>query len=156
MKRAPLILLALAVTLLANCASSTTMRERRISENTAIYEGLSESDRALVEQGEIREGMDKQAVFLAWGRPDDIREGSRSGVPYETWIYTATRAYTQTYLSMGYGYGPGSFYHGYGGRYYRQPHLGFEPGVATSYRPIKVGSVELLNGKVVSWETRKN
>lgn len=149
-KRSPLLLLACLVTLLASCASSSTLRERRITQNTEIYESLSETDRGLVAEGKIREGMHKQAVFLSWGRPDDIREGSRSNVPYETWLYTANRPHTQTYLSLGYGYD--NPYYGYGGRYYGRSHLGFSPGVATTYRPIKVGSVELLNDKVVSWE----
>lgn len=149
-KRSQLLLLSCLVTLLANCASSTTLRERRLTENAEIYEGLSQSDRTLIDQGQIREGMDKQAVFLSWGRPDDIREGSRSGVPYETWLYTSNRAHTQSYLSMGYGFGHP--YYGYGGRYYGRSHLGFHPGVATTYRPVKIGSVELLNDKVVSWE----
>ena len=155
MKRPTLILLAVVTAFLASCASSTTLRERRITENSEIYNGLSEQDRALVNEGKIREGMHKEAVFLSWGRPNDIREGSRSGVPYETWLYTGQRAHTQTYLSLGYGYGYDPYYYGYGGRYYGRSHLGFGPGVATTYRPVRLGSVEMLNDKVVSWETRR-
>ena len=46
------------------------------------------------------------------------------------------------------------FYPYYGGRYHSYPHLGFYPSVATTYRPVKAGSVEFLNDKVVSWEAR--
>ena len=147
MKRPTFILLALLTAFLASCASSTTLRERRLSQNKEIYDGLSENDHALVAEGKIREGMHKQGVFLSWGRPNDIREGSRSGVHYETWLYTGQRAHTQTYLSLGYG-------HGYDPFYYGRSHLGFGPSVVTTYRPVKVGTVELLNDKVVSWEAR--
>ena len=153
MKCPILFFLAGVTVFLASCASSASLRERRITENTEIYAGLTEQDRALIQEGKIREGMHKKAVFLSWGRPNDILEGSRNGVPYETWIYTGQRAYTETYLSLGYGYGYHPYY-GYRGRYYGRSHLGFGPGVATTYRPVKVGSVELLKDKVVSWETR--
>lgn len=152
MKCPTIILFAVVLAFLSSCASSTTLRERRITQNAEIYNRLSEQDRALVAEGKIREGMHKEGVFLSWGRPNDIREGSRSGVPYETWLYTGQRASTQTYLSLGYGYGYDPYYYGYGGRYYRRSHLGFSPGVSTTYWQVKVGSVELLNDKVVSWE----
>ncbi len=154
MKRPTFILLAFLTAFIASCASSTTLRERRLSQNKEIYDGLSEKDRALVAEGKIREGMHKQGVFLSWGRPNDIREGNRSGVPYETWLYTGQRAHTQTYLSLGYGHGYDPYYYGYGGRYYGRSHLGFGQSVVTTYRPVKVGTVELLNDKVVSWEAR--
>ena len=155
MMRIPsLTLLAILAVFLAGCASNATLRERRVEANAETYGSLSDSDRALVNEGKIREGMSKQAVFISWGRPNDIRQGSKSGVPYETWIYMSSRAYSQTSLSLGYGYGMDPYYPYYGGRYYHRAHLGFHPAVATTYRPLKVGSVEFLNDKVVSWEAR--
>ncbi len=129
------------------------MRERRFEANPSIVAELSEDDAALAREGRIREGMPKQGVFLAWGRPDDVRQGSKSGVPYETWHYTNFRAHSRTHLSLGYGYGLDPYYPYYRGRYYRHPHFGFHPSVSTTYIPVKTGSVEFLNDKVVSWET---
>ncbi|MFT4639550.1 MAG: hypothetical protein ACI8T1_002875 [Verrucomicrobiales bacterium] len=152
MKLPSLLLSAVLTLLFVSCASNETIRQRRVDANADSYNSLSDSDRELVDQGKIREGMAKQAVFISWGRPNDIRKGSNSGVPYETWIYTDNRAHTQASLSLGYGFGMDPYYPYYGGRYYGRSHLGFHPSAATTYRPIKVGKVEFLNDKVVSWE----
>lgn len=56
--------------LLVSCASP---RERRITGNPQLYQSLSTGDQVLVQQGRIREGMSKEAVFLALGRPDGDR-----------------------------------------------------------------------------------
>src|SRR5439155_14014671 len=46
---------------------STT--ETRISGHPEIYQSLSSRDQALVSQGQIRDGMSPNAVYLAWGSP---------------------------------------------------------------------------------------
>lgn len=141
------------VILVSGCASSAELRQKRVEANLDTYHSLSAEDRALVDQGRLREDMSKPAVFLAWGRPDSIRQGSRQGVPYETWHYTAHLAHSRTNLSLGYGYG-GPPYYPYYGRYYGYPYIGFYPSVATTYVPVNVGRVEFLNDKVVSWEVK--
>ncbi|HEY4781052.1 MAG TPA: hypothetical protein VIH54_04485, partial [Chthoniobacterales bacterium] len=78
---------ALLSSLLPGCSTV----ESRIKSNPQIYASLSPADQALVRQGQIREGMSKAAVFLAWGNPDRIRSGVRDGHPFEAWIYTTTR-----------------------------------------------------------------
>src|SRR5215472_3575383 len=80
-------LAALIASLLAGCSTV----ESRIKSNPQIYASFSPADQALVRQGQIREGMPKAAVFLAWGKPDRIRTGVRLGHPFEAWVYT-TRA----------------------------------------------------------------
>lgn len=147
------LLLASSFVFLGSCATSATFRMKRIEANPEIYQALSPEDQALVQSGKIREGLDKKAVFLSWGRPDDIRQGSRKGVPYETWHFSTHRAHSTVGVGMGYGFYP--YYGHYRTPYYAYPHYGFYPSVTTTYVPVKLGSVEFLNDKVVSWEARK-
>ena len=58
-----------------------------ISDNPEIYQNLSVRDQALVTQGQIRHGMPRSAVWLAWGSPDQKVVGNMAGTPTETWIY---------------------------------------------------------------------
>ena len=78
--------LAVAVGTLIVTGCSTP--ETRISENPSLYQSLSHRDQALVNQGQIRIGMSRSAVWLAWGTPDQKIVGNMGGGPTETWIYT--------------------------------------------------------------------
>ena len=75
-------LAALIASFLAGCSTV----ESRIKSNPQIYASFSPADQALIRQGEIREGMPKAAVFLAWGNPDRIRSGVRLGHSFEAWV----------------------------------------------------------------------
>ena len=112
---------ALLGALLAACSTV----ESRIEANPQIYDSLSPDAQTLVRQGNIREGMSKAAVFLAWGHPDAIRYGSRAGHRFEAWVYTTTRSEIVTsYYPTFYRFG---FYH-YGGYWpYGRFHGGFYP-----------------------------
>jgi hypothetical protein len=59
----------------------------RISQRPDIYQSLSARDQALVSQGQIRPGMTMDAVWLAWGTPDQKIPGDARGRPTETWVY---------------------------------------------------------------------
>jgi hypothetical protein len=106
-------LLGLAVAGL--CLTSCETLENRISEHQDIYNSLSPTDQALVRQGKIRSGMSMNAVWLAWGSPEQKTAGEMRGRPTETWIYIENRyaPYGSAYYPY-YGYGPG-FYGGFGG-----------------------------------------
>lgn len=65
--------------LLAACSTV----DSRIKERPAVYSALSRRDQALVRSGTIREGLSKDAVYIAWGAPAQVRSGSRNGHPYE-------------------------------------------------------------------------
>ena len=84
---------------------------------------MAPSDRALVQQGKIREGMSMDAVYIAWGPPSQHIPGRYRGSMVETWVYDATAAgdYPGPF-SYGYGYGYGLGYYGYGRRFH---HGGF-------------------------------
>jgi len=45
--------------------TSCTTTETRIKERPAAYAALSPSDQALVQQGQVREGMSQDAVYIA-------------------------------------------------------------------------------------------
>lgn len=147
MTLAKIAFFALLTVFSVSCASTASLREKRVETNPQIFRSLSAEDQALVSQGKLRDGMSKEAVFLAWGRPDDIRQGSKKGVPYETWVYSTHVPHSRSSLSLGYGFTP--YYRGYG-----YPGFGFYPAVTTAYIPVKVGQVEFLNGEVVAWEIK--
>ena len=100
---------ALVVALLASFLAGCSTVESRIKSNPQIYTSLSAGDQALVRQGQIREGISKAAVFLAWDNPDRIRSGVRLGHPFEVWVYITTR----TTVLPDYYYYPGFYQFGY-------------------------------------------
>jgi hypothetical protein len=97
------------------CLTSCETLENRISEHQDMFNALSPRDQALVRQGQIRSGMSMNAVWLAWGSPEQKTVGEMRGRPTETWIYVESRTapYGSAYYPF-YGYGPG-FYGGFGG-----------------------------------------
>lgn len=76
----------------------------RISQHPDIYQRLSSRDQALVSQGQIRPGMTMDAVWLAWGTPEQKIPGYGRGRPTETWVYL--RYETPPSYGVPYYYGP--------------------------------------------------
>ncbi len=101
--------LAASALLITGCSTVSS----RIDENRAAFERLSPADRALVSQGNIRGGMSQDAVYIAWGRPQQKAVGAVRNTPTETWLYVVTTAVPP----YGYGYGYAGFGPGYGGFY---------------------------------------
>ena len=89
--------LAASAFILTSCETT----QDRISKHPEIYQRLSANDQALVSQGQIRAGMSRNAVWLAWGGPERKIIGNMRGQSTETWIYI----YYQTYPYYPY-YGP--------------------------------------------------
>jgi len=87
--------LVTGVLILTSCSTP----QARISEHPDLYQSLSHRDQALVGQGQIRIGMSRTAVWLAWGSSDRKVVGSMGGGPTETWlyIYYATYPYYPPY-----------------------------------------------------------
>lgn len=123
-----LMLGALAFTLVF--AGCTTI-ESRINENPQAFRSLSPADQQLVMAGRIREGMPREAVYIAWGPPSQRIPGRYRGSVVETWVYDATAAgdypgpfyYGYPYgYGLGYGYfGGGYRHHFYRGRFFYDP-----------------------------------
>jgi hypothetical protein len=70
---------------LAGCATSTI--EKRRAERSAAYETLTPEHRDLVDQGQVRIGMNQDAVHIAWGRPTQKLNAEGPDGFTETWIY---------------------------------------------------------------------
>ena len=93
---------ALGALILTSCSTPQT----RISDHPDLYQSLSPRDQALVSQGQIRYGMSRNAVWLAWGSPDLKIIGNMRGHSTETWVYVDYVTYP--YYGPYYGfYGPG-------------------------------------------------
>ena len=102
----------------------------------------------MVANGNITEGMSKDAVFLAWGSPSEIYQLEEDGSEKERWIYTSTRPTHETHVGIGYGIHPRYQRWGYDGCIYRgMPR--------TSYVSERVAMVVFSGGKVESWERRQ-
>jgi hypothetical protein len=86
--------------ILVGCATT----QSRISQHPEIYQRLSARDQTLVSQGQIRPGMTMDAVWLAWGTPDQEIPDNKGDRPIETWLYL--RYQTPPSYGSPYYYGP--------------------------------------------------
>src|SRR6476620_11717998 len=102
--RALTLSLSASALFLFGCATP----DQRISDHPEVFQRLSPRDQELVKVGKIREGMGQDAVWLAWGTPDQKATGVARGHNVETWIYND---YYYANSSYAYPYGP----YGYGG-----------------------------------------
>ena len=103
----------------------------------------------MVQQGQIRTGMDQDAVYLAWGRPDSVTKGESGGRATERWSYTGTTPVWSNqfgYAYYGRGYGRGYGHCGYYGGFY-------DYGPTITYIPYTAGVVHFSNGRVSKWES---
>ena len=136
----------------------------RIDSNRAAFDQLPPQERALVTQGKISGGMSQQAVYIAWGQPQQKATGMVRGVPTETWVYTlSTAAYGPGY-GGGFGYGYGGWGYagrvGFYGRHGRHRFYGsfvdplwdpfYYPFPATVSVPVK--TVSFQRGRVVAFQ----
>lgn len=137
-----------AALFLSSCAPVN--QKTRIEKNPTIYEKLPESHKALVRQGQIKKGMHKDGVFLAWGKPNSVTQGFKSNRSFEKWIYTSSTPVYRHGFNPYFGYGWGSGRRGWGSIY----GVGINPGVSYVKRPRATVSFNSYN-KVESWEARK-
>ena len=89
-----------AALILVGCETTQT----RISQHPEMYQRLSAKDQAFVSQGQIRAGMTMDAVWLAWGAPDQKIPDIMGDRPTETWLYL--RYQTPPSYGAPYYYGP--------------------------------------------------
>ncbi len=154
--------LSAAAIILTGC--STT--ESRISEHPDLFNTLSPRDQQLVQQGQIRYGMSQNAVWLAWGSPDQKTAGNMRGTSAETWIYVqgTTSPYYYPYRPYGFGnpyyfgyvgMGAGQMHHHggrsfifYGSPFYDPFFYSYIP--PTVYYPYK--TVTFANSRVMSFQ----
>ena len=159
------LLLTVAATAVLLVGCSTT--ESRINEHRDLYASLPPRQQQLVAQGQIAPGMSQNAVWLAWGSPDQKVEGVMHNKMTETWIYVQyTSAYPYGYgygYPYGYGWGPGfgggvivatHRHHGRSFAFIGDPF--FDP-FYYSYIPPSIPypyrTVTFANGRVVSFQS---
>ncbi len=143
---------------LAGCSTTQT----RIADHPDLFQSLSANDQALVSRGEIRTGMPQNAVWLAWGSPEQKAAGEMRGKSSETWIYM--NYYSDPY-PYGFGYPYGGFGFGFGGGVLIRSHHGrrfafvgdpFYDPFYYSYIPPRIPypykTVTFISGRVVSFQ----
>jgi hypothetical protein len=86
MRLLPVFLTAL---FLAGCATKSTVQTRK-QERSVAYTALSEEQKSLVEQGKIKAGMGEDAVYIAWGKPDQVLHSGDAAGESTTWLYHGT------------------------------------------------------------------
>jgi hypothetical protein len=152
--------IATGALVLSGCSTVSS----RIDANRAAFDQLPPQERTLVSQGKIQGGMSQEAVYIAWGQPQQKAAGMVRGAPTETWVYTLSTAAYGPYGYGGYGYGYGGW--GYAGRigfYGRHGHHRFYgafvdpywdpfyyPFPATVSYPVK--TVSFQRGRVVAFQ----
>ena len=116
---------------LAGCATQTTIQSR-IQQRSAAYSSFSPDEKKMILEGRIRYGMDTNAVYIAWGKPDEILESGNQRGEFTTWVYRGAFLEETRYWV---------------GR--RYPHLEHD------YEPRSYVRAEIVfaNGKVQSWHT---
>ena len=132
----------LAGFVVSSCAPTTP--QARIAKSPEKFETLPKKYRDLVEQGQLGQGMPKDAVLLAWGFPDQRYEGSKDSQKTERWDYTGSRPVYSSGFSSGFGYG-------YYGRF-GYPSSGYDVGPEVIYIPERLASVWFVNDRVEAWE----
>lgn len=131
------LLLGLASGLMVACSTI----QSRIQDNPDAFYTLSTEDQELVLGGNIREGFSRDAVFIAWGRPDEEIQGQEQGAFTERWIYLAS----QTDVIPDYMY---VTRYDRGRRYVERV---YDPIYIESRYPYR--SVTFRDGRVVAWES---
>jgi len=132
-------LIALCVVVTSGCATQNV--QTRKQERYAVYAQLSPEFQSLADQGKIKVGMPKDAVYIAWGKPSEVVQGETPEGPIESWLYYGTTWDEYRYWN----------YRPYiSGRYYYS-----EPYLDRDYVPRKYvhAQVDFQNGVVKSWRT---
>jgi len=142
-----LYIIALSMTALILNSCSTMTPTDRIAENPHLYQTVPENERALVQSGEIRNGMNKNAVFLAWGAPNSPHvTGQNKTHSFVKWNYLRQTPIVN-YNSAPYYY-MDPYHHN---RDYNNSYNIFMNN-NISYIDKIYASVTFINGKVSSWE----
>lgn len=148
------ILFLLSLAAAFTCVSCTSSSpDTRIGNNPTMYDRLPSSQQVLVDKGQIKQGMSKEGVFLAWGNPDAKVEGEESGKFFERWTYTRLTPIHTNSVNFGYGrgYGCNRGYNPYG--YYGGGRYGYSQDV--TYVQTKAASVDFKDGRVTRWQRGK-
>jgi hypothetical protein len=123
--------------LLLGCA--TPSLEDRKSERLAAYDSLSPALRATVDAGAIAEGMDTNAVYIAWGKPTRAGHEVTPAGEEIRWEYWQNLTKVHPYWSIE--PGPGGYY----------ATAEYRP-TTSSWRYLSAWAV-FQNGRLTRWST---
>jgi len=138
--RAPLLILFLVF---AGCATKSTIESRRV-ERSSAYDTLPADQKTMVDAGQIRVGMSADAVYIAWGKPNEILESEDPQQGHLTfWRYYGSWLQENRYWA------------------YREVNRGPRGGIylerylTSDYSPRDYvrSEIVLKDGKVISWRT---
>ncbi len=125
--------------LLSGCATSTV--ETRKQERYGAYSALADEQRSLVDQGKIKVGMTMDAVYIAFGKPNEVLQEETQAGSTTRWLYHGSTL--QEYRQWRY-------------RYVRAGRFNYtEPYMAYDYylQPYVRSEVVFQNGVVKEWRT---
>ena len=140
------LLLGLGVAILIS--SCVAPIERRVTANPQMFDRLTRDHKEAVRAGVVKEGMSKDAVYLAWGKPARVQMGRREGKNLERWSYNTYQPVYTT--SFGFGTGWGGWGGGCGGFGGFGGPFSFG-GTGLDYVPVEGRSVEFVNDKVAGF-----
>ena len=153
MKSIGLALMVAGALLLVACQSTSTGDPNRLPNQLAVnarikqngekYSKLSSSQKAAVRKGTVSKGMKKDAVRLAWGKPDKTQQTSSSNEKKEQWIFYRREEVDIDYQSP---YGMISRFHRSSNKYYD----GYTNSTLSTVQRVD-RTVSFVNGRVVSW-----
>lgn len=127
---------AAVAVILAGCQTSGLARRK--AERIDAYNSLDAESRARVDRREIQAGIDTNAVFIAWGKPTEVRTVDGSGDAEIAWDYY--KRFTRQHPRW----------------VFRQVHYGFYN--TYDYQPVMTshsylaGMVVFKDGRVVRWQ----
>ena len=82
--------IVLAASLLAMGCATTGSVQTRKQERIAAYEALSPEMKTAVDQGQLKFGMNADAVYISWGKPMQVLTGGDEKGETSTWIYQSS------------------------------------------------------------------
>ena len=146
-------ILPLALALMgASCAPSNPAA--RAQKRPAAFQALPAEHQKMALEGRIKEGMSRDAVWVAWGPASRIYEASAQGTAQEVWHYTGLQQVYSGSIGMGMGFGYGG-----SGRYGRSrradPFSYYDLNYGPQYVPFTQAEVKFQKGVVKSWERMK-
>lgn len=134
------LILLFGIGFLCGCASTVADRRKQM---IGAYSQLPSEMQTLVDTGQIKVGLPKDAVYIAWGKPDQTVQGESAQGKAETWLYYGSTLHPYQYWNYGY-WGP--WHHSY---YYSGPYLD------TDWYPVYyiAREVQFENDRVKSWRS---
>ena len=124
----------LAGLLATGCATTGKTVESRKQERAAAYAALTPEFKSLVDTGQVRKGMNEDAVYIAWGKPAQVLQQENAQGRATVWLYEGgwleeTRYWTPDHRSS-------QLQHYYQPRAYVRAEIIFVEGKVSSWRQL--------------------